>query len=135
MDDGAVDAEGGSLPEGATIADAELTAIDACMRQAEERAAEGTSPRLLVMSDCTSVMIEVDKAWAAGSAWNLYNHHRRVLLERISLRRKRWMEGDERTKGGGVLIMLWTPAHRGVYPNHYADVVAKSFLGRELVPP
>ena len=123
MDDGAVDAEGGSLPEGATIADAELTAIDACMRQAEERAAEGTSPRLLVMSDCTSVMIEVDKAWAAGSAWNLYNHHRRVLLERISLRRKRWMEGDERTKGGGVLIMLWTPAHRGVYPNHYADVV------------
>ena len=29
------------------------------------------------------LMIEVDKAWSAGSAWNLYNHHRRVLLEQI----------------------------------------------------
>ena len=30
------------------------------------------------------------------------------------------------------MIFQWTPAHRGVYPNHYADVLAKAYLGREV---
>ena len=64
-----------------------------------------------------------------GSAWLLRGQHRQSLLESISLRRARWV------LGGGNVVFQWTPAHRGVYPNHYADVMAKAYLGREVAPP
>ena len=95
------------------------------MDGAERRAGDGGAPRLLIVSDCTAVLQEIDAAWSTGSAWRLRGHHRQTLLERISLRRARW------ARAGGEVIFQWTPAHRGVYPNHYADVLAKSYLGRD----
>ena len=121
--------EGGALPEGASIADAEMTAVSACMETAEREAEGGGPPRLLIVSDCTAVMQSIQAAWDTGSAWHLRSHHRQALLERILLMRARWL------RNGGTVIFQWTPAHRGVYPNHYADVLAKAYLGRELVHP
>ena len=40
------------------------------------------------------------------------------------IRWERWLGN------GGDLVLQWTPAHSGVFPNHYADVVAKAFLDR-----
>ena len=129
-DDGQPEGEGGALPAGATIADAELTAIDACMAHAERSWTDQAAPPvLLILSDCTAVLQEVESAWRTGSAWLLRGQHRQSLLESISLRRARWV------LGGGNVVFQWTPAHRGVYPNHYADVMAKAYLGREVAPP
>ena len=62
-DSGEPRGEGGALPEGATIADAEMTAVSACMDTAEREAAGQSSPRLLIVSDCTAVMQAIQKAW------------------------------------------------------------------------
>jgi DnaJ-domain-containing protein 1/ribonuclease HI len=132
-DDGRPRAEGGSLPAGSSIADAEMTAVDACMAHADavwrQRPDGSTAPRLLVLSDCTAVVISIDAALQMGSAYRLFKQHRAGLLERIALRAKAWRQQ------GGELVLQWTPAHRGVFPNHYADVVAKAFLERGVAAP
>ena len=75
---------GGSLPRGSTIADAEMTAVGKCMESADKQwQAGGDPPRLLVLSDCTAVMQDLEAAWSHGSAWRLRGHHRQALLERI----------------------------------------------------
>ena len=100
------------------------------MMGAEERADGATqAPRLLVLSDCTAVIMAVERARGAGGAWRLYRGHRATILERIMIRWERWLGS------GGDLVLQWTPAHSGVFPNHYADVVAKAFLGRDASAP
>ena len=76
-DDGEPDASGGALPSGSTIADAEMTAIDACMQSAEARV---WPPRLLVLSDCTAVLLSMESAWATGPNRRGYGLERPSLL-------------------------------------------------------
>ena len=128
-DDGTPTAYGGALPPGSSIADAELTAIDACMLRAEASPRGTEAPRLLILSDCNPAIEAVQTAEQTGSAWHLYKHHRPALLERISLRAARWR------RAGGDLVIQWVCAHCGVFPNHYADVVAKAYLGRKVEDP
>ena len=128
-DDGTPTAYGGALPPGSSIADAELTAIDACMLRAEASPRGTEAPRLLILSDCNPGIEAVQTAEQTGSAWHLYKHHRPALLERISLRAARWR------RAGGDLVIQWVCAHCGVFPNHYADVVAKAYLGRKVEDP
>ena len=129
-DDDDIDAGGAALPYGSNIADAEMTAIDACMRSAERRRSSDTrAPRLLVLSDCTAVIQALETGWAGGSAWLLHRQHRASLLEAILMRMARWR------RNGGIMIIQWTPAHKGVFPNHYADVAAKAGVGREASGP
>ena len=119
-------ATGGAMEAGNNIADAELTAIDACMAGAEERTATpATSPRLLILSDCTAVLTAIERARSSGAAWRLHLGNRAARLESIMTRWERWLAN------GGELVLQWTPAHRGVFPNHYADVTAKAYLGRK----
>ena len=101
----------------------ELTAIDACMLRAEASPRGTEAPRLLILSDCNPAIEAVQTAEQTGSAWHLYKHHRPALLERISLRAARWR------RAGGDLVIQWVCAHCGVFPNHYADVVAKAVFG------
>ena len=65
-------------------------------------------------------------AWETGAAWRLRGQHRTALLERILIRRAKWR------RAGGDVILQWTPAHKGVYPNHYADALAKAYVGRAV---
>ena len=95
----------------------------------ERAKSDGTSaPRLLIGSDCTAVLLAIEKGWRGGSGWRLGNQHRQVLLERILLRRAEW------ERRGGAVVFLWTPAHRGVYPNQYADTIAKAHVDRPTAP-
>ena len=96
------------------------------MASAERGNLRRRAPRLLIISDCTAVLQEVQGAWDRASAWRLNGHHRQAILEQISLRRARWV------RAGGEVVFQWTPAHVGVYPNHYADVLAKAYLGRDV---
>ena len=105
-----------------------MTAVSACMDAAEQQATV-TPPRLLIVSDCTAVLQDIQKAWETGSAWHLRGHHRQALLERILLTRAHWL------RKGGTLVFQWTPAHRGVFQSHYADVLTKACLARDSEQP
>ena len=71
------------------------------------------------MSDCSSVLSAIDRAWSGGSAWRLANQHRQAMLESILLLMREFREH------GGVAIFLWTPSHHGVLPNNYADMIVQ----------
>ena len=85
--------------------------------------AGGGAPRMLVVSDCSSVVQAIESAWREGTAWLLHKRHRPSMLEEILLTRAKWM------RDGGILVVLWVPSHRGVMPNSYADMVAKAYIG------
>ena len=121
--DGAPQPMGGRMPAAASIQDAEMRAIYEAMRAADARGrAHGRAPRLLILSDCLSVLAAIDRAWSDGSAWRLAKQHRQAMLESILLLMREFHEH------GGVAIFLWTPSHHGVLPNNYADMVAKAHL-------
>ena len=113
---GAVRAEGGALGAGTNAADAEMAAIDQCVQQASGRG--GEAPRLLVLSDCESVLTSIERAWRGVSAWRLTRQHRQSMLERVLLKRAEWQ------RQGGSIVFVWTPGHRGLYFNHRGPLVA-----------
>ena len=67
-DDGRPAAQGGALPPGSSIADAEMTAVDACMVRAQSETPAGEAPRLLVLSDCTAVIQSVESVQAPSTS-------------------------------------------------------------------
>ena len=124
---GGWDAEGGGLESGASIQDAELLAVEACSKGAEARSPDSReAPRLLVLSDCLSVLVAIERAWRQGSAWRLYTQYRSSTMESIMLRRRAWQQRQ------GAMVFLWIPSYAGIFPNAYADAVAKAYLGRPI---
>ena len=122
-------AAGGAMPPGSSIQDAELAAIVACVRStAAALPARGAAPRLLVLSDCLSVLMAIERAWRGGDAWRLARQHRQTMLEHVLLARADW------TRRGGAIVFQWVPSHRGILPNSYADGVAKAYV-RGVPPP
>ena len=103
---------GGRMPEATGIQDAEMRAIYEAMRAADARGrALGRAPRVLIMSDCSSVLSAIDRAWSGGSAWRLAKQHRQAMLESILLLMREFREHD------GVAIFLWTPSHQPRSPS------------------
>ena len=114
------------MPRGSVVQDAERFAILKCARGSEERGHEvrkGRTPRLLVMSDCLGILIGIEAAWRRGSAWGLRKSKRAGWMEELLGIRSRW------GKGGGSIVILWVPSHKGIYANAYADAAAKAHVG------
>ena len=127
--DGRIDATSGAMPPGATIQDAEMLAILECAKGTEERLRERgdeSAPRLLVLSDCMSVLWAIERGWRSANLETLQGQKRRGVLEELLLTRSRWVEK------GGAIVMQWVPSHEGVYANAYADATAKAGMGREV---
>ena len=50
------------------------------------------------------------------------------VLERMLLMRRDWQR-----RGGArpPVVFVWTPSHKGVFANQYADAVADAYIGDE----
>ena len=111
---------GASLPADLEIADAEMHAIyaylhDITRREGDEKINEA---RVLIQSDCLSVLDAIETAWRSGQATRLSKKDRGALLEGICRLRNKMDR----------VVFLFTPSHKGIAPNAYADAAAKSHL-------
>ena len=112
---------GGGMAAGSTVQDAETEAIRRCLRQVRQEAgtaAEAGARRVLILGDSLSVLLVIEQVWREGTYDALRSQHRRAMLEDIT---------RLRLELGGV-VFLWVRGHGGVFPNAYADTVAKAFL-------
>ena len=111
---------GGALPKDWDNCDAELYAVYKYL----ERATEGKSDeelrgeRILVLSDCKSMLQVMEQAWRSGDTSGCRGS-RGAMLEAICEMRMRL----------GRVVCVWCPAHRGFTPNEYADMVAAAHAG------
>ena len=114
MDDGC-GLWGASLPPDAEIADAEMAAIHAYLAAVVRReGSQARVTRVLIQSDCLSVLDLIESSWRGGDAAALQRLSRGAMLEAIC----RLREQLER------VVFLYTPSHRGIAPNAYTDAAA-----------
>ena len=123
MDDGG-GLWGGRVDADLEIADAEMAAIHAYMAEVVRREGQHASEaRLLVQSDCLGVLDAIESAWQRHDATALPKMDRGAMLESICRLREQL----------GRVVFLFTPSHRGIAPNAYADAAAKSHLHAPLL--
>ena len=79
---------------------------------------------VLVMSDCKPAMQQIEDAWRAGGMRVGATAGSDAMLEEICTHRARL---------GGVVVM-YTPGHRGISPNEYADAAAKAHVWDDVDP-
>ena len=117
---------GRRLPDSWEIMDAELYAIYAYLRNCADTATENnTACRCLVLSDCKSALIAIERAYRRQAQRSGDN---RNLISAILLQLHRLQQHK------GYAIFLWTPGHAGVAPNAMADAAAKAYLNKPHNP-
>ena len=117
---------GRRLPDSWEIMDAELYAIYAYLRNCADTATENnTACRCLVLSDCKSALIAIERAYRQQAQRSGDN---RNLISAILLQLHRLQQHK------GYAIFLWTPGHAGVAPNAMADAAAKAYLNQPHNP-
>ena len=112
---------GMGLPAWYEVMDAELMGVLAYLERVVERAEEeGTAGerRVLVMCDCKGAMTAIETAWRGGGVDELRRTKRGGILEAICRMRAKL----------GLVVLMYTPAHRGASMSAYADAVAKAYL-------
>ena len=112
------------METGSSVQDAETEAIRRCLLQVRGSAASAEAAkgrRVLVLVDSSSVLWVIEKVWRQGTYDALRAEHRRGMIEDIV---------RLRLELGGV-VFLWVRGHGGVFPNAYADTVAKAFLDEQ----
>ena len=109
---------GGRLPSDAEVADAELAAIHAYLQRVVDESPTPARERVLILSDCKSVLRRIESAWRAGDARKLRGWDRGAELESLCTLRSQ-LE---------TVIFVWCPSHVGISPNAYADAAAKAHL-------
>ena len=116
---------GMGLPAWFEVMDAELMGVLAYLERVVERAeAEGTAGerRVLVLCDCKGAMTAIETAWRGGGVEELRRTKRGGILEAICRMRAKL----------GLVVFMYTPAHRGASMSAYADAVAKAYLQEKV---
>jgi len=120
---------GGALPSHFSIADAECYAIVKCLRDVVADMDEGLddgrdAPRCVIMSDCKPVLRAMERMWRQGGRADgqARTVPRGAMLEEAAVLRAKI------ARAGGMVVMVWCPAHRGISPNAMADAAAKAHL-------
>jgi hypothetical protein len=107
---------GGRLPDEWEVFDAEMYAILAYLRHTANVGDDAASQRrCLVVSDCQSVLQEIEHAWRDERAGR--RRDRSVMMDEICYHRRRL----------GLVVTVWVPSHRGIAMNAYADAAAKAY--------
>ena len=112
---------GQRLPACYEVVDAELHAILMALQKTGEREAPETR-RCLILSDSLTALEMVERAWRGGVTWHGPRSGRAALLHAINSARARLQ----------LVVTVWTPAHRGVAANAYADAAAKAYLSMPI---
>jgi ribonuclease HI len=118
-----------AVPSNFEICDAEIYAILRYLRHVVEQSdAEAGMPvsarRVLVLSDCQPAMDQIEAAWRAGGRVASVPGGCADMLEEICAHRARLDR----------VVIMYTPGHRGVSPNEYADAAAKAHAAGEVSP-
>ena len=109
---------GASIAPDGEIADAELAAIHAYLREIVARTTDPSAERVLIMSDSLGCLDALESAWRAGHARGLRTHDRGALIESCCVLRAQLQ----------LVVFMYVPAHRGVAFNAMADAAAKAHL-------
>ena len=120
---------GMAVPSNWEIADAEMYAILRYLRHVvEEDDTVSEQPvakrRVLVLSDCKPAMQQIEDAWRRGRVGAGSTAGSAAMLEEIC---------EHRAKLDRVVI-VYTPGHRGISPNEYADAAAKAHAWEAISP-
>ena len=131
---------GGRLPSAWEAVDAETYAIFAYLRSVHDHAtregrARGLSgrelaewrarTRTLILSDCSSALETIERAWRTSEAEGVNRRDRGGIIEAICRVRAEL----------GIVVTVWVGAHTGVSPNAVADAAAKAHLGSKTMEP
>ena len=69
-----------------------------------------------------AVLIAMERAWRGGRVWRLAGHGRAAMLPRSAAVDAAGLAATRR--GADLVVFVWTPSHKGVFVNQYADAVA-----------
>ena len=112
---------GGALPPGSTVQDAEMHALLACARWAagpNNGDSAVSARRLYILSDSSTQLGQVEKAFRGPGPRGLRGAHRRGALEEFTRLRLALAK----------VVTQFVRSHEGVGPNAHADMVATAFM-------
>ena len=107
---------GQRLPACYEVVDAELHAILMALQKTGDKEAP-EERRCLILSDSLTALEMVERAWRGDITWHGPRSGRAAVLHAINSARARL----------ALVVTMWTPAHRGVAANAYADADGRPY--------